>query len=217
MTDLFFRAIVPDEVDDFFASLAIAFSDPRPDAEEVETDKKVIEVDRTFAAFDGDRIVGCAGVYSQRMVVAGGARVPTAGGGRGGGPPPPPRRAAPAPRARDPPRTDGDDARPGGRARRADGVAVRIAGRDLRPLRIRARGSPPGVRRRARSPHVGGRERADRTDRAPSAARGAPDHASDLRPRDRRPAGRPRGGRPLDGRRVLGVQEGRRAGVLRGP
>src|SRR3954447_7977550 len=79
MTDLFFRAIVPDEVDDFFASLAIAFSDPRPDAEEVETDKKVIEVDRTFAAFDGDRIVGCAGVYSQRMVVAGGARVPPAG------------------------------------------------------------------------------------------------------------------------------------------
>src|SRR3954453_4994651 len=79
MTDLIFRAIVPDEVDDFFASLAIAFSDPRPDAEEVETDKKVIEVDRTFAAFDGDRIVGCPGVYSQRMVVAGGARVPTAG------------------------------------------------------------------------------------------------------------------------------------------
>src|SRR3954471_20533073 len=86
MTDLFFRAIVPDEVDDFFASLAIAFSDPRPDAEEVETDKKVIEVDRTFAAFDGDRIVGCAGVYSQRMVVAGGARRAPAGGrGVGGG------------------------------------------------------------------------------------------------------------------------------------
>ena len=79
MTDLFFRAIVPDEVDDFFASLAVAFSDPRPDPEEVETDKKVVEVDRTFAAFEGDRIVGCAGVYTQRMVVQGGARVPTAG------------------------------------------------------------------------------------------------------------------------------------------
>lgn len=79
MTDLFFRAIVPDEVDDFFAALATAFSDPRPDPEEVETDKKVIEVERTFAAFDGDQIVGCAGVYSQRMVVPGGARVPTAG------------------------------------------------------------------------------------------------------------------------------------------
>ena len=59
MTDLFFRAIVPDEVDDFFASLAVAFSDPRPDPEEVETDKKVVEVERTFAAFEEGRIVGC--------------------------------------------------------------------------------------------------------------------------------------------------------------
>ena len=79
MSDLFFRAIVPDEVDDFFASLAVAFSDPRPDPEEVETDKKVVELDRTFAAFEDDRIVGCAGVYTQQMVVPGGARVPTAG------------------------------------------------------------------------------------------------------------------------------------------
>jgi len=79
MSDLFFRAIVPDEVDDFFASLAVAFSDPRPDPEEVETDKKVVELDRTFAAFEDDRIVGCAGIYTQQMVVPGGARVPTAG------------------------------------------------------------------------------------------------------------------------------------------
>src|SRR5262245_21257133 len=79
MTNLFFRPIVPHEVVDFFASLAVAFADPRPDREEVETDKKVVEIDRTFAAFDDDRIVGCAGVYTQRMVVPGGARVPTAG------------------------------------------------------------------------------------------------------------------------------------------
>src|SRR3954465_4575524 len=79
MTGLFFRAIVPDEVDDFFASLSVAFSDPRPDPEEVESDKKVLETDRAFAAFAGDRIVGCAGVYTQRMVVPGGSRVPTAG------------------------------------------------------------------------------------------------------------------------------------------
>ncbi|HEV8087530.1 MAG TPA: GNAT family N-acetyltransferase [Actinomycetota bacterium] len=79
MSDLFFRTIVPDEVDDFFASLAVAFSDPRPDPEEVETDKKVVELDRTFAAFEDDRIVGCAGIYTQQMVVPGGARVPTAG------------------------------------------------------------------------------------------------------------------------------------------
>jgi len=57
MTDLFFRAIVPDELDDFFAALSVAFSDPRPDPDEVETDKKVAELDRTFAAFEDDRIV----------------------------------------------------------------------------------------------------------------------------------------------------------------
>ena len=79
MTDLFCRAIVPDELDDFFAALSVAFSDPRPDPDEVETDKKVAELDRTFAAFEDDRIVGCAGVYTQRMVVPGGAMVPTAG------------------------------------------------------------------------------------------------------------------------------------------
>src|SRR3954466_13967658 len=79
MTDLFFRAIVPDEVDDFFASLSVAFSDPRPDAEEVETDKKVAELDRTFAGVHGDRIVGCAGAYSPQMGTPGGRRVPAAG------------------------------------------------------------------------------------------------------------------------------------------
>jgi predicted acetyltransferase len=39
----------------------------------------VLEPDRAFAAFDDGRIVGCAGVFTQRMVVPGGALVPTAG------------------------------------------------------------------------------------------------------------------------------------------
>jgi predicted acetyltransferase len=74
-----FRQITPDEVDAFFASLTLAFSDPRPDPDEVAADKELLEPDRSFAAFDDGRIVGCASIYSQRMVVPGGALVPTAG------------------------------------------------------------------------------------------------------------------------------------------
>jgi len=74
-----FRIITLEEVDPFFTSLSTAFADARPDPDEVQSDKEVIEPDRTFAAFDDGRIVGCASVITQRMVVPGGALVPTAG------------------------------------------------------------------------------------------------------------------------------------------
>jgi predicted acetyltransferase len=74
-----FRTITPKEVDAFFASLSMAFADARPDPEENVSDREVIEPDRTFAAFEDGRIVGCAGIYTQRMVVPGGDLVPTAG------------------------------------------------------------------------------------------------------------------------------------------
>ena len=74
-----FRAITPEEIDPFFTSLSTAFADARPDPDEVQSDKEVIEADRSFAAFDDGRIVGCASAISQRMVVPGGAFVPTAG------------------------------------------------------------------------------------------------------------------------------------------
>jgi predicted acetyltransferase len=74
-----FRAITPEEIDPFFSSLSTAFADARPDPDEVRSDKEVIEPDRSFAAFDEGRIVGCASAVSQRMVVPGGALVPTAG------------------------------------------------------------------------------------------------------------------------------------------
>jgi predicted acetyltransferase len=74
-----FRVITPEEIDPFFTSLSTAFADARPDPEEVKSDREVIEPDRSFAAFDDGRIVGCASVISQRMVVPGGALVPTAG------------------------------------------------------------------------------------------------------------------------------------------
>jgi predicted acetyltransferase len=74
-----FRTITPEEVDPFFASLSVAFADARPDPDEVQSDKEVIEPDRSFAAIDDGRIVGCASAISQRMIVPGGAAVPTAG------------------------------------------------------------------------------------------------------------------------------------------
>jgi predicted acetyltransferase len=74
-----FRTITPEEIDPFLASLSTAFSDSRADPDEVKSDKEVIEPDRSFAAFEDGRIVGCASAISQRMVVPGGALVPTAG------------------------------------------------------------------------------------------------------------------------------------------
>ena len=47
--------------------------------EETAADRQLAELDRTFAAFDDGRIVGCAAVFSQQMVVPGGGTVPTAG------------------------------------------------------------------------------------------------------------------------------------------
>ncbi len=74
-----FRTITEAEIDAFFASLATAFADASPDPDELLSDRTVLEPDRSFAAFDDGRIVGCAGVFTQRMVVPGGALVPTAG------------------------------------------------------------------------------------------------------------------------------------------
>ena len=74
-----YRTITDAEIDPFFGALAMAFADAHPDPEELRSDRMVLEPDRTFAAFDEGRIVGCAGVFTQRMVVPGGALVPTAG------------------------------------------------------------------------------------------------------------------------------------------
>ena len=74
-----FRTITEEEIDPFFGSLAAAFAEAHPDPDELRSDRMVLELDRTFAAFDDGRIVGCAGVFTQRMVVPGGGLVPTSG------------------------------------------------------------------------------------------------------------------------------------------
>ncbi len=74
-----YRTITAEEIDPFFASLATAFAETHPDPDELASDRMVVEPERTFAAFDDGRIVGCAGVISQRMVVPGGALASSAG------------------------------------------------------------------------------------------------------------------------------------------
>ena len=74
-----FRTITESELDPFFVALSNAFGEAVPDEEETAADRQLAELDRTFAAFDDGRIVGCAAVLTQQMVVPGGGTVPTAG------------------------------------------------------------------------------------------------------------------------------------------
>jgi predicted acetyltransferase len=74
-----FRAIQPDELDAFQLSLAYAFSEPAPDEDEVRSEQRRLEPDRCFAAFEEGRVVGCAGAFTWKTSVPGGAAVGTAG------------------------------------------------------------------------------------------------------------------------------------------
>ena len=47
--------------------------------EDAERFAQWIELDRMYAAFDGERIIGGAGAFTFRMSVPGGATIPTAG------------------------------------------------------------------------------------------------------------------------------------------
>lgn len=74
-----FRTIEPEEFEAFSTTLSNAFGEPKADEHDLEVDKALIEPERTWAAFDEGRIVGCAGTYSLRTVVPGGSAVGTAG------------------------------------------------------------------------------------------------------------------------------------------
>jgi predicted acetyltransferase len=76
--ELLIRTIEQDEREAWVRAAETAFS-VIPKDDEVQADLPVIETDRSFAAFDGDRIVGTSAAITFRMVVPGGARVPTAG------------------------------------------------------------------------------------------------------------------------------------------
>jgi predicted acetyltransferase len=69
--DLTFRTIDEDEFPAFLAANEAAFS-AVPTAEDLERERSLNEPDRSFAAFDGERIVGTAGAFTMPMTVPGG-------------------------------------------------------------------------------------------------------------------------------------------------
>jgi predicted acetyltransferase len=75
--DIEVRAIRDDEVAAYWATLSRAFGELfRP--EDIEEEAKIFELDRTIAAFEGDALVGCAGIYSLPLSIPGGT-LPMAG------------------------------------------------------------------------------------------------------------------------------------------
>ena len=75
--DIQVRTIGDEEREEWLHAGDAAFSEIIKD-DEVEAAVPTIETDRSFAAVDGDRIVGTAAAITTRMVVPGGARIPTA-------------------------------------------------------------------------------------------------------------------------------------------
>ena len=76
--DIEIRTITEGERVDWIQATSTAFSSTAKD-DEIEAFLPVIEVDRSFAAVEGSRIVGTSASITFRMMVPGGARVPTAG------------------------------------------------------------------------------------------------------------------------------------------
>ena len=76
--DIDIRPITEDERADWVRAAETSFSVVLKD-DELEASLPVIEPDRSFAAFEGGRIVGTSAAATFRMVVPGGARVATAG------------------------------------------------------------------------------------------------------------------------------------------
>ncbi len=76
--DVDIRTIDDDERADWIRAAEASFS-VQPKDDEIEAGLPVIETDRSFAAFDGDRMVATSAAITFRIVVPGGARIPTAG------------------------------------------------------------------------------------------------------------------------------------------
>ena len=203
-----YRTITAEEIDPFFASLATAFAEAHPDPDELASDRMVVEPERTFAAFDDGRIVGCAGVISQRMVVPGGALAPSAGITLVGVLPTHRRRGI---------LRELMERMSAQAIDRGDVVTTLFASEAAIYGRFGfAVGREPSrLRRRAGSRAMGARHRTERPRDASIPRRGDAGHARDLRPGVPRAAGRARGGRSMDGGRLLGAVQGQAAVVLR--
>lgn len=73
------RPVRADELKAYYDQINRVFNGSDAPPEQVEAVAPFVELDRTLAWFDEGAIVASAGVYSYRMTVPGGARVPTAG------------------------------------------------------------------------------------------------------------------------------------------
>lgn len=76
--DIDIRTITEDERADWLRAAEVSFSAIMKD-DELEATLPVVEADRSFGAFERDRIVGSAAACTFRMAVPGGGRIPTAG------------------------------------------------------------------------------------------------------------------------------------------
>jgi predicted acetyltransferase len=76
--DVAIRTVGEQEFASFVHATEAAFGGA-PTPGEVENERTIAELDRSFAAFDGDEIVGTAAGLSLRAVVPGGAELPLAG------------------------------------------------------------------------------------------------------------------------------------------
>ncbi len=72
-----FREIAPEQLNQLRRTVAHAFGQD-PDDAELERDRRLLELGRNRAAFDGRQLVGAAGAYSLELTVPGGI-MPTAG------------------------------------------------------------------------------------------------------------------------------------------
>lgn len=78
MADLTVRSIEAHELDDWARVESAAFGGfPRPEV--IELERPVLPLDRTFAAFEGQELVGTAGAYPFEMTVPGGNTVAVSG------------------------------------------------------------------------------------------------------------------------------------------
>lgn len=73
------RVLAAEQWDLFYDRLERAFTGPADPPEERAQWRRVTELDRTIAAWDGDELVGTAGAFTFRMTVPGGAELGVAG------------------------------------------------------------------------------------------------------------------------------------------
>ncbi|WP_434589463.1 GNAT family N-acetyltransferase [Streptomyces sp. A5-4] len=73
------RVLRPDEWDDWYSKLELAFGGVAEAPEERKFWRELTEPDRSIGVWDGEECVGTAGAFSFRLSVPGGALVPSAG------------------------------------------------------------------------------------------------------------------------------------------